>query len=492
MNKKLILLACLFFVVKSFAQTLSDLQKLAFNGNPAAQFQLGKKYYFGENGYLLDYGLASYWFLSAAEKGYADAQAYAAMCYLTANGVPENAQKGKYWAELSVNQNNEWGYYQLGIYYLHHVQNIPEAVFWINKYYEISNNEYAKNQLKDLSSKGYCDSPIENFSSNLINLAQSGLPDACYKLGLAYLHGTFGLEKDINKVPPLIKQATEKGFLQAYSFLAYIEYLQATGREEKDSAIAKMKDAINKFIPDAYCYMALINEEENQLNDAAKWHKYYYTICNEAGYEEYINKLAGKGYTFSIPNATSTYDFQPDVCIYIGNQLINKQQYSKALEYFNFALTKEPNNYFATNNRGVCYFNMGNLSKAKAEFKRAIEIEPDNDMAKNNLQIVQNERTARTLNVINAVAVGLNNAAGTYSNYQQPNSGQTSSGSNTTKSQTTARTPSKCSLCDGTGEVVAYSASYVGGLKYCKKCDKDVPEGHYHNICPSCKGNGSR
>lgn len=491
MTKKILLFIYLFFAIKSFSQTLSDLQKLAFNGNPAAQFQLGKNYYTGEGGYSKDYGLAAYWFLSAAEKGYADAQAFAAICYLSATGVPMNSLKGKYWAELSVSQNNEWGYYQLGIYYLHHVKDIPEAVYWINKYYEISNNEYVKNQIKELASAGYCNPPIDNFSSNLVSLAQSGLPDACYKLGVAYLNGTLGFDQDVEKAYPLIKQAAEKGFFQAYPLQAYIEYNNAVSKQDKDSAISKMTDEINKFNTDAYYFMGSINEKENQLNDAVKWYNYYF-IINNADFHEHINDLKSKGYTFSIPDAKPTYDFQPDVCIYIGNELIKEQQYSKAIEYFNDALKKEPNNFLAINDRGVCYYYLKNLSKAKADFKRASEIDPSNQITKKNLQIIQHENTTRKLNAINAIAEGLNNVVGTFSNYQQSNNEQTYSGNNTPENQTRAKTTSKCTLCNGTGEVVAYSASFVGGLKYCKKCDKEVTEGHYHNTCPSCRGTGYR
>lgn len=36
------------------------------------------------------------------------------------------------------------------------------------------------------------------------------------------------------------------------------------------------------------------------------------------------------------------------------------------------------------------------------------------------------------------------------------------------------------------------TASYVGGTKWCSKCNKEVSEGHYHNTCPSCGGKGYR
>lgn len=56
-----------------------------------------------------------------------------------------------------------------------------------------------------------------------------------------------------------------------------------------------------------------------------------------------------------------------------------------------------------------------------------------------------------------------------------------SSGSSSSKSS--------CSRCGGTGEIIESTASYVGGTKWCSKCNKEVPEGHYHTPCPVCGGN---
>lgn len=49
---------------------------------------------------------------------------------------------------------------------------------------------------------------------------------------------------------------------------------------------------------------------------------------------------------------------------------------------------------------------------------------------------------------------------------------------------------SSCSRCGGTGEIIESTASYVGGTKWCSKCNKEVPEGHYHTTCPVCGGKG--
>jgi len=50
----------------------------------------------------------------------------------------------------------------------------------------------------------------------------------------------------------------------------------------------------------------------------------------------------------------------------------------------------------------------------------------------------------------------------------------------------------KCNLCNGSGEVTDDTTNpSFGNTKYCNKCKKTVPAGHYHKQCPSCKGTGS-
>ena len=68
-------------------------------------------------------------------------------------------------------------------------------------------------------------------------------------------------------------------------------------------------------------------------------------------------------------------------------------------------------------------------------------------------------------------------------------------GVNQNKSTTirsSGRSPQKCGACDGKGWIPSTrGVSSFGQDKWCSECRKKVPANHYHETCPSCKGNGT-
>jgi hypothetical protein len=82
-----------------------------------------------------------------------------------------------------------------------------------------------------------------------------------------------------------------------------------------------------------------------------------------------------------------------------------------------------------------------------------------------------------------------NSSSGNYGNgyngstntYQGGNEGSTS----------TQQKTHQCGLCGGSGEITDDTTNpSFGNTKYCEKCKKTVPAGHFHKTCPSCKGKG--
>ena len=73
-----------------------------------------------------------------------------------------------------------------------------------------------------------------------------------------------------------------------------------------------------------------------------------------------------------------------------------------------------------------------------------------------------------------------------------------SNGHNCTNGQTTNNTSTthqkqqrKCGNCGGKGWIPANTATFGSNKKtWCSGCGKNVPVGHYHQTCPSCKGKG--
>lgn len=64
-------------------------------------------------------------------------------------------------------------------------------------------------------------------------------------------------------------------------------------------------------------------------------------------------------------------------------------------------------------------------------------------------------------------------------------------GGYTPTSTPTQQKTHQCGLCGGSGEVTDDTTNpSFGNTKYCDKCRKTVPSGHFHKRCPSCDGKG--
>ncbi|HXZ42979.1 MAG TPA: GAF domain-containing protein, partial [Terriglobales bacterium] len=77
-----------------------DLQALAEQGDPAAQFATGARYATGE-GVSQDYTEAVRWFTKAAEQGHVAAQATLGAYYWAGRGVPADLSKAYFWSLLA-------------------------------------------------------------------------------------------------------------------------------------------------------------------------------------------------------------------------------------------------------------------------------------------------------------------------------------------------------------------------------------------------------
>ena len=75
-----------------------------------------------------------------------------------------------------------------------------------------------------------------------------------------------------------------------------------------------------------------------------------------------------------------------------------------------------------------------------------------------------------------------------YQNTYQNNSVEYQNNNNSNNSK--SRGNRTCGQCNGTGKVIANTASY-GLEKWCSECNRKVSAGHYHATCPGCKGRGS-
>jgi putative methionine-R-sulfoxide reductase with GAF domain len=79
---------------------LPELHKLANQGDPAAEYALGKRYANGE-GVKQDYRVAKDWFLRAAEQGHVRAEGKVAAAFWSGKGAPRDYSKAYFWALLA-------------------------------------------------------------------------------------------------------------------------------------------------------------------------------------------------------------------------------------------------------------------------------------------------------------------------------------------------------------------------------------------------------
>lgn len=90
----------------SSANQLPVLQKLAAAGDPAAQFDLGVRYWTGDQ-LAQDYGQAVRWFSLAAEQGNVAAQSMLGNCYWAGRGVPADPMQAYFWSFLAQTGGDE-------------------------------------------------------------------------------------------------------------------------------------------------------------------------------------------------------------------------------------------------------------------------------------------------------------------------------------------------------------------------------------------------
>jgi GAF domain/PilZ domain/Sel1 repeat len=82
------------------SMSLQDVKRLANQGDPRAQYTLGRRYANGD-GVPQDYRAAKDWFLAAAEQGHIAAQGKVAAAFWSGKGARQDYSKAYYWALLA-------------------------------------------------------------------------------------------------------------------------------------------------------------------------------------------------------------------------------------------------------------------------------------------------------------------------------------------------------------------------------------------------------
>ncbi len=123
------------YKAKDFTGAARLFQKLADQGNPKAQLQIGYQYQHGE-GVRRNNEEAVRWYRKAAEQGNAVAQSNLGMMYEEGRGVRENWSDAVQWYRKSAAQGHPEGQFRLGRMYqfgMAVAQSRQEAIQWFDK-----------------------------------------------------------------------------------------------------------------------------------------------------------------------------------------------------------------------------------------------------------------------------------------------------------------------------------------------------------------------
>ena len=131
---------------RSLSVEFLSLKSMAENGDVKAQYNLGMKYYHGQE-VAQDDNEAMKWYLKAAKKGYAKAQYHLGTMYADGLGTMKDSKKAVKWYLAAAGQGDALSQYDLGMMFFDGngiERNYVTAYAWwhIASY---NGNEYAKN-----------------------------------------------------------------------------------------------------------------------------------------------------------------------------------------------------------------------------------------------------------------------------------------------------------------------------------------------------------
>ena len=244
----------------SEGQLIPDMQELlkkANEGDPDAQYELGKNYFNG-TGTEQDYAEALAWYTKAAEQGNADAQFNLGRMYFDGTGTDQDYDKAFKWHRKAAEQGIPEAQYQIGVMYEEGMgtdQSNYDAISWYSK---AADQEYAEAQdavgLIYLNGNGV----IQDYEEAMTwfnKAAEQSNADAQFQLGKMYFNGT-GVGLDYKKAYEWLSRAADQGLPEAQNMVGDCKKAGLGVDQNFEEAFAWYVKAADQGLPEAQFNLA--------------------------------------------------------------------------------------------------------------------------------------------------------------------------------------------------------------------------------------------
>jgi len=472
--------------------------ELAQKGNPEDQYKLAMCYFIGD-GFAKDVKAAKEWFMKASEYGHAPSQKALGDIYFSGIGVDKNFEEAINWYSLAVKGGNASAQCALGNCYFQGAgvkKDFPTAI----NYYKLAANQ---GDSKAEEALGYCyyygDVGINKDYKEAVKWyglsANKGNAEAAYYLAICYSEGQ-GIDKNNNEALNWIEKAVNGGIEKGqglYCILAYDDAVNSMNSKDYSSAISRFtsllnydKDNINVYINRGYCYL---NQQAKDYASAEKDFKKALELDSN-------NETAKNNLQFVTEYYQRIKDAR-DLCD-IAYQYCKGADYTNAVANCAKSISLDNTKPYPYYLIGYCYNVYGQYAEAINFFNQALSVDP------NYTNAIMARKSAKTMLVINAISQAasaisnsLNSAYSSSVNYGSSssyNSSSSVSSSVGTQRASTLQLKRKiCTSCNGTGHIDSEISAY-GSLdqKWCPQCNKWMSPTHCHGCktCPVCLGKG--
>ncbi|MBO4649012.1 MAG: sel1 repeat family protein [Lentisphaeria bacterium] len=269
------------------AQQKADLlREKAEAGDAESAFYLGNEYYYGEHR-KINYTLAAYWYLKAAEKGIPEAQYNYAACLESGRGVKINLPEAFSWYQKAAKQDFEPALFRVAKIYasgLHDGKTLllhPEPKTALELLEKLADRKFEPAEIELAAMRMGRSDSAENHRQaftllSRVNARKNAQPEATRMLADCYFSG-IGCPQDRQKAVELLKSAAAGGDAEALAKLGFLFEFGNTVKADPVQAHEYYRQAAEKGHPmGQFKYAEAMAEGAypgKNLNDAVEWYR---------------------------------------------------------------------------------------------------------------------------------------------------------------------------------------------------------------------------